>query len=284
MISGGYIRLYRQVREHWTWQDPVVFQRWMDLLLTANHKPGKMLIKGKLIALDCGELFTSFQALCARWDVGDERTVKKFLNLLKNDGMITVTPLRGYGTIIKITNYALCQSGYAVKNAVENGVDSAVYDAGDNAGESALGDAVNRDVRHAVGYADKQEPKEPEEPKEPKREGDGAAAHTPAEKKPVKHRHGEFGWVRLSDDEYSKLTAEYGEAAAVYYIGVVDSKAEQTGNKNGWKNWNLTVRNAIRGKWTVAGESPPSAHGRPKKRTMKTVTDADGNIHSEWED
>lgn len=42
---------------------------------------------------------------------------------------------------------------------------------------------------------------------------------------------------------------EYGESVVSHYIAVVDERAQMTGNKNKWKDWNLTVRNAIKGKW-----------------------------------
>lgn len=75
----------------------------------------------------------------------------------------------------------------------------------------------------------------------------GAAAPTPQEV--LRHKHGEYGWVRLSADEYNRLVREYGESVVAHYIAVVDERAQMTGNKNKWKDWNLTVRNAIKGKW-----------------------------------
>lgn len=75
----------------------------------------------------------------------------------------------------------------------------------------------------------------------------GAAAPTPQEV--LRHKYGEYGWVRLSIDEYNRLVKEYGESVVAHYIAVVDERAQMTGNKNKWKDWNLTVRNAIKGKW-----------------------------------
>lgn len=66
---------------------------------------------------------------------------------------------------------------------------------------------------------------------------------------PTCQKFGTFGWVRLTQEEYDRLVSEHGQSIADYYIRYVDESAEQTGNKNKWKNWNLTVRKAIRGKW-----------------------------------
>ena len=87
----------------------------------------------------------------------------------------------------------------------------------------------------------------------------GAAAPADPRKK-----HGQFGWVRLTDAEYQRLIDEFGADVAGFYINYVDESAEQTGNKNKWKNWNLTVRKAIKGKWGggPSGDSPQST-GNP---------------------
>ena len=95
----------------------------------------------------------------------------------------------------------------------------------------------------------------------PSLESESADAHAHSENKPVRHKYGEYGWVRLSDDEYNRLISEYGEKTALYYISVIDEKAQLTGNKNKWKDWYLTVRKAIKGKWGSSNSdraSPPN--------------------------
>lgn len=74
-----------------------------------------------------------------------------------------------------------------------------------------------------------------------------ATASAPAV--PQKTKYGEYGWVKLTDAEYQRLIDDVGEEIAQHYIKYVDESAEQTGNKNKWKNWNLTVRKAINNKW-----------------------------------
>lgn len=77
----------------------------------------------------------------------------------------------------------------------------------------------------------------------------GAAPVPPTPEKEPKRKYGQYGWVKLTEAEYQRLISEFGERVASHYISYVDESAEQTGNKNKWKNWNLTVRKAIRGKW-----------------------------------
>lgn len=87
-----------------------------------------------------------------------------------------------------------------------------------------------------------------EDIEEEKKESIGGAAPPLPEKEPKK-KYGQYGWVKLTEAEYQRLISEFGERVASHYISYVDESAEQTGNKNKWKNWNLTVRKAIRGKW-----------------------------------
>ena len=90
---------------------------------------------------------------------------------------------------------------------------------------------------------------------------------TATEKKPAaagrssapaeRHKYGEFGWVLLSDAQYGKLLAEFGEEELKACIRYVDESAQKTGNKNGWKDWNLVIRNCHRDGW----------HRRAERRT-----------------
>lgn len=75
---------------------------------------------------------------------------------------------------------------------------------------------------------------------------DAAPAKHPA---PPKKARAPYGWVKLTDAEYERLCRDLGEAEATYWIRLVDEMAQSTYNKNGWKDWNLTVRRAAREKW-----------------------------------
>lgn len=69
------------------------------------------------------------------------------------------------------------------------------------------------------------------------------------EPKVVRHKYGEYGWVRLSDDEYARLLAELGEEELQRCITYVDESAQSTGNRNKWKDWNLVVRKCAKQGW-----------------------------------
>ncbi len=104
----GWIKLHRSIRKHWIFQDPVLLRIWLDLLLSANHEPGKIIVKNQLIEIGRGQFWTSVRKLAVRWDLNKE-TVQTKLRLLQSDGMIYVDSRQGYGTLLTIRNYSVYQ-------------------------------------------------------------------------------------------------------------------------------------------------------------------------------
>ena len=71
----------------------------------------------------------------------------------------------------------------------------------------------------------------------------------PAPAKQARKSYGEFGWVKLTDDEYNHLLNDLGEAEVKRCIAYVDESAQATGNKNKWRDWNLVVRKCYNQGW-----------------------------------
>ena len=67
--------------------------------------------------------------------------------------------------------------------------------------------------------------------------------------KPAKKSYGAFGWVKLTDEQYSSLLNDLGESEAMRCISYVDESAQATGNKNKWRDWNLVLRRCHRDGW-----------------------------------
>ena len=70
---------------------------------------------------------------------------------------------------------------------------------------------------------------------------------------------GQYGWVKLTEEEYSHLVAELGQGEAQRCIDYVDQSAQGTNNKNRWVDWNLVVRRCHREGWGLKGGTPPAA-------------------------
>lgn len=65
----------------------------------------------------------------------------------------------------------------------------------------------------------------------------------------ARHAHGQYGWVKLTDDEYARLVNDLGAEEVERCIAYVDESAQSNGNKNRWKDWDLTVRKCHRDGW-----------------------------------
>ena len=96
------------------------------------------------------------------------------------------------------------------------------------------------------------------DPEQPTRQRRSA----PPEQK-VRHKRGEYGWVKLTDEEFERLRNELGDAELQRCIAYIDESAQANGNKNKWKDWNLVIRKCSRDGWGLSRRQAPrsSAEG-----------------------
>lgn len=88
-MSGGWIKIHRKLSEHWLYQDSNYLHWWIDILLNANFEDKKVLIKGALYDCKRGQSVYSLDTWAKRWNT-DKSKVRRFLNMLETDGMITL--------------------------------------------------------------------------------------------------------------------------------------------------------------------------------------------------
>ena len=108
-MLDGYIKLHRKVLSNEMFLE-MPFDRWRAfefLMLNARYKPADIMIKGKTIHLDVGQLIFGEDTLASKWGWSRGK-VRRFLEQLESLNMIqrTGTP---YGTVITIENYTLYQ-------------------------------------------------------------------------------------------------------------------------------------------------------------------------------
>lgn len=92
-------------------------------------------------------------------------------------------------------------------------------------------------------------------------EGSTPAAKPPS---PARRKYGTYGWVRLTDDEHSRLECDLGAGELARCISYVDESAQGNGNKNRWKDWNLVIRRCSREGW---GRNRPQGSDKNRLRT-----------------
>jgi hypothetical protein len=112
----GWIKIHREIREHWIWKDPLYFQAWIAIILNVNHEDKNVLIEKELIECKRGQSLYSL----AGWSklFGNSWTIQKtrtFFGLLKNDKMIIIEGLR------KTTRLTVCNyDKYQIKQQTDN--------------------------------------------------------------------------------------------------------------------------------------------------------------------
>lgn len=104
MAAQGWIKLHREISDHWLWDCEFSYaQAWIDLLLNACHKPNKLMIKGQLVELKRGQQARSEVTLSKEWGWSRGK-VRRFLNQCLNDGMIECEATH-LTSIITVCNY-----------------------------------------------------------------------------------------------------------------------------------------------------------------------------------
>ena len=104
----GYIKLYRDIRDHWIWQDSEYVKAWIDLIMMMNHTDTQILFNKQLITVKRGSRVTSIRKLGKRWGWSRDR-VKRFLDLLEDDGMIA-TVRDTQKTLVTVEKYGFYQA------------------------------------------------------------------------------------------------------------------------------------------------------------------------------
>lgn len=106
---AGWIKIYRDLQDHWLAQDMEKLGRWVSLLWMATHEDRKTLVGNQVIEVKRGQIVASNSFLAGKWNCS-ERTVLRFLELLEGDGMLHRCTHRKV-TIITICNYESYQGG-----------------------------------------------------------------------------------------------------------------------------------------------------------------------------
>ena len=139
-MSNGWIKIHKQITEHWIWEDAERLKWWLDLLMLAAWEDGKTLVGGKLVEYHRGEALVSVRYLQDRWAKKDKKghvlsmpskkTITQFLHLLEQDGMVLRQNRVHQTTHLTICNYERyqcndAQSGYT--NGYTNGYKEEEY-------------------------------------------------------------------------------------------------------------------------------------------------------------
>jgi len=119
MAEANWIKLNRKIWDCfiWSFENPQYTLAWIDMLLLANYKDKRIMFDGVIETVSRGSFITSMVKLSERWHM-NRKTVKRFLDILQEDGMITYECTRRR-TSITIVNYDQFQSALGDESKVQ---------------------------------------------------------------------------------------------------------------------------------------------------------------------
>jgi len=126
-MEQGWIKVHRKIRQHWIWDNSDYLKWWLDLIISANYKPVKVLINNEPTSIERGMYHTSEVKLAKRWQV-NRKTVNSFLKKLETDSMVTIKKSRRNGTIIELCNYEAYQEVFGSEGTTEDTTEGTTED------------------------------------------------------------------------------------------------------------------------------------------------------------
>jgi len=125
---AGWVKVDRSIQDHWLWSEKPFSkaQAWIDLILGANHKKAKFMIKHRLVEVDRGQQARSEITLSKEWGWSRDK-VRRFLKLLESDGMV-IQQKTNVTTLLTICNYEGFQSGATPSNTPDDTPDDTAVD------------------------------------------------------------------------------------------------------------------------------------------------------------
>lgn len=106
-MQEGYIQLARRLFDHPFWQEKREFSKaeaWIDLIQSAQWKPGQVSVKGKIIVLKRGQTQGSLRYWQTRWNWGSPDKVKRYFTILQEQGMVIITQ-KTVTQVVTLINY-----------------------------------------------------------------------------------------------------------------------------------------------------------------------------------
>ena len=113
----GYIKLHREIQNHWLWEEPRRLRAWLYLLFEAAWEPRTIPWgKDESVTICRGQIATSIRKLNGRWGYCTETTLA-LLKLFEEQGMITreTSAKRSLITIVNYEKYQLFEDSAARK-------------------------------------------------------------------------------------------------------------------------------------------------------------------------
>lgn len=215
----GWIKLYRDITEHWIYQDAEYLKVWIEMLVRARHSDDAAteLIEGQLVTIQQGEFIFGRPGWSKRLGVSEQK-LRTLLKKLINDDMIELTSRFNKFSLYRIKNY----QNYNQQNNQQNNQQTNQQETAPLQGEFSFDDQHNNQQDNqqinpqvtSSQPANNQQPTTKEECKERKNV-------KKEKKKVIKTKYAEF--VNMTEEEYNNLIAAHGEERTKRMISVLNN-------------------------------------------------------------
>jgi len=106
MAASGFVKVYRDIKDHWIYKDPDHFKAWFEMLSNARYieEPKTGTYEGILYTLNYGEFIFGRLSWSKRLGISEQK-LRTLINKLQSEGMIKATSRLTKLTIYKVVNY-----------------------------------------------------------------------------------------------------------------------------------------------------------------------------------
>lgn len=111
MSEGGWIKLYRKIRQSFVWTDANQLKLWLLILMKATHDSNRFLFNGKEIQLSSGQMVTGRDALAFEFNQGakpvhqvSSRQLWRWIKLFEKEQMLSIKSTTKY-SVITVLNW-----------------------------------------------------------------------------------------------------------------------------------------------------------------------------------
>lgn len=116
MADGGWIKVYRKIRQSFIWTDANQLKLWLLILMKASHENHRFLFNGQQVDLSSGQLVTGRNALALEFNEGVSRdhrvvarTLWRWIKQFEKEQMLSIKSNSKY-SVITVINYGIYQS------------------------------------------------------------------------------------------------------------------------------------------------------------------------------
>lgn len=107
----GYIKLHREITEHWIWDDARYLKWWLSILLNVNHRSQIIPVGSELFDCKPGQSIRSIETWTGMFGCSKKTTIKYFETLKKQDMISCKTIGKGNRRkhLLTVTNWTIYQ-------------------------------------------------------------------------------------------------------------------------------------------------------------------------------